>query len=181
MDEVNKTTTDGSFSADSSGCACCGGAGCSNDNCACHNKKECSCQEKAQKINELENNWKRAIADYKNLERRFNEDRDSLVKFSNFVLIERIIPVLDNLETLCGHLKDQALIMITKELSSVLKDEGVEEIEAQGKYFDPHSMEASEVVEDEEDNKVVKVVLKGYRLHDRVLRPARVIVGKKKS
>ncbi|OGC50533.1 nucleotide exchange factor GrpE [candidate division WWE3 bacterium RIFCSPHIGHO2_01_FULL_40_23] len=133
--------------------------------------------EKDLKVKELEESWKRALADYKNLERRFNEEKEAVVAFSNFILLERLIPVLDNLENLCEHLSDQGLALITKQLSDIIKDEGAEEIEALGKDFDPSSMEASEIVEGE-DNKVIEVVLKGYKIRDKVIRPARVKVGK---
>ena len=59
-------------------------------------------EEKDQRIAELEENWKRALADYKNLERRVTEEKDVLIKFANFVFIERLIPVLDNLENAQG-------------------------------------------------------------------------------
>ncbi len=134
---------------------------------------------KAIRIEELEASWKRAVADYKNLERRFSEEKDLIVKFSNAVLLERLIPVLDNLEATSLHLKDQALAMSLKEFYTVLKDGGIEEIKAEGEEFDPLCMEASELVEGEE-NRVVKVVLKGYKFFDRILRPSRVVVGKKK-
>ena len=130
------------------------------------------------KIEELTNNWKRALADYKNLERRCNEEKEVLVRFANLVLLERLIPVLDNLESLKNHLEDKGLEMILLQFRTLLKDEGVEEISCEGAEFDPLLMEASEIVAGEE-NKVVEVVLKGYKLQDRVLRPARVKVGKK--
>lgn len=134
---------------------------------------------KDQKIRDLESNWRRALADYKNLERRVNEERASVMAFSNLLLLERLIPVLDNLENLCAHLKDQGLDIITKELRNLIMDEGVEEIKALDASFDPTTMEASEVVEGE-DGKVMEVVNKGYKLQDKVIRPARVKVGKKK-
>lgn len=136
--------------------------------------------DKDQKIQELEANWKRAVADYKNLERRCAEDKDAIVKFSNFVLLERLVPVLDNLETLKRHLDDKGLEIVLKQLSDLIKDAGVEEIACVGEEFDPYLMEASEVIEGA-DNKVMDVVVKGYKYYDKVLRPARVRVGKRKE
>lgn len=135
--------------------------------------------ERDAKIVELTESWKRAIADYKNLERRCNEEKDAVVKFSNLVLLERLIPVLDNLENLMSHLNDKGLEITVKQLRDLIRDEGVEDINAVGETFDPMFMEATEIVEGE-DGKVVEVVHKGYKLNDRVLRPARVKVGKKK-
>lgn len=130
------------------------------------------------KIEELTNAWKRALADYKNLERRCGEERGAIIKFANFVLLERLVPVFDNLENLSTHINDKGLEIITKQLADILKDEGIEEIKAVGENFDPMFMEAIEAVEGEE-NKVVEVVLKGFKLQEKVLRPARVKVGKK--
>ncbi len=163
-----------------SDCSCGGNCGCGNNDQGSEEKVCKDCKNREQKIADLENNWRRAVADYKNLERRVTEEKETLIKFSNSVLLERIIPVLDNLETLCEHMKDQGLQMITKQLREVIRDEGVEEIDAVGKDFDAHTMEASEVVEHEQDNKVVKIVVKGYMLSGRVLRPSRVIVGKRR-
>src|SRR3989344_8337589 len=70
-------------------------------------KQSDASDSKDVRIKELEESWKRALADYKNLERRFNEEKEMLVAFSNLVLLERLIPVLDNLENLCEHLSDQ--------------------------------------------------------------------------
>jgi len=136
--------------------------------------------EKDQSIAELEENWKRALADYKNLERRVSEEKDVLIKFANFVFIERLIPVLDNLETLATHVKDGGLTLIVKQLTDLLKDDGVEEVRVLGEEFDPSEMEASETVEGD-DGKVVEVVRKGYKMQDKILRPARVKVGKRKE
>ncbi|MEK7595575.1 MAG: nucleotide exchange factor GrpE [Patescibacteria group bacterium] len=136
--------------------------------------------EKDLKIEELETCWKRALADYKNLERRFSEEREVIVKFSNALLLERLLPILDNLESVCSHLTDTGLEMTAKEFRTILKDAGVEEILVEGGTFNPELMEATEIVEGEED-KVVKVILKGFKFFDKVLRPARVIVSKNKG
>lgn len=134
--------------------------------------------EENVKIEELTNAWKRALADYKNLERRCGEEKEAIIKFSNFILLEKLIPVLDNLESLSAHINDKGLEIITKQLTTILTDEGVEEIKAMGEDFNPMFMEASEMVEGEE-NKVIEVVLKGFKLQEKILRPARVKVGKK--
>ncbi len=141
------------------------------------NIKDQKVDERDEKIKELEESWKRALADYKNLERRFNEEKEVLVAFSNLVLLERLVPILDNLESLVGHIKDAGLEITIKELKDLISDEGVEEISAVGKEFDPLVMEALEIV-DGEENKVIEVVQKGYKMNDKVLRPARVKVGK---
>jgi len=133
-----------------------------------------------EKILELENNWKRALADYKNLQKRFDEEKVSIVQFANLVLISRLVSVLDNLEMVCDHLDDVGLKLTYKEFSQILLDEGLTEISAEGKQFDSHSMEAIEIVDGEKD-KVIKVTQKGYMLKGKILRPARVKVGKVKE
>jgi molecular chaperone GrpE len=140
--DLNQTNASDMGNSDNQGgCSCGGDCGCesnSNSHEGCTN-----CKDKEQKIADLENSWRRAVADYKNLERRVTEEKETLIKFSNSVLLERIIPVLDNLETLCDHMKDQGLQMITKQLRDVIKDEGVEEIDALGKDFEKRCQRTS--------------------------------------
>lgn len=130
---------------------------------------------------ELENQLKRALADYQNLERRVTEERQLLGQLSAVLLIEKFLPVLDNLESAQKHLNDEGLEIVIKQFKDILAQEGVEEIEAEGAAFDPHLHEAAEVQEGQDDNTVVKVLAKGYKLNDKVLRPARVVVEKKSA
>ncbi len=136
-------------------------------------------EKKDSKHEELENQLRRTLADYQNLERRVSEERQLLGKLSTALLIEKILPVLDNLENAQKHLNDSGLELVVKQFKDVLATEGVEEIEAEGQEFDPNLHEAIEAEEGEEDNKVTKVVAKGYKIEDRVIRPARVVVSKK--
>lgn len=129
-----------------------------------------------KKTEELQNNWKRALADYKNLEKRVKEDKKSWIFFANEELIKRLLPIVDNLERLEKHFKDRGVELIVKELHDVLKGSGVEEIKTDGCDFDPMKMEAMDMHEGEK-NKVVETVLKGYLLRDKLIRPAVVKVG----
>lgn len=135
-------------------------------------------QKLDQEIEELTSCWKRALADYQNLERRIEKERADFVQFSNKGLIQKILPVLDNLERAGGHLNDQGLDLAIKEFKRVLSEEGLEEIEALGLKYDPTEMEAVEVADGEESGKVVEVLQKGYRLKDRIVRPSKVKVIK---
>lgn len=128
---------------------------------------------------ELENQLKRALADYQNLERRVEEERKLLSQLSAALLIEKLLPVLDNLENAQEHISDEGLDMIIKQFKNILISEGVTEIEAAGLQFDPKLHEATEVVEGENDNTVVKVERKGYKINDKVIRPAQVVVERK--
>jgi molecular chaperone GrpE len=129
-----------------------------------------------EKNKELEGQLKRALADYQNLERRVEEERRLLSSLSSAVLIEKFLPVLDNLENAQKHLNDEGLEMVIKQFTSVLEEEGVTEIEAIGTQFDPNLHEATEVVEGAKDNQVVKILRKGYKINDRVIRPVQVSV-----
>ena len=129
---------------------------------------------------ELENNWKRALADYRNLEKRVAEEREMFFTFANSSLVLRILPILDNLESLVKHVDDEGLKMTIKDFKRILDEEGVKEIEAEGKDFDAELMEAIEKVEGAKD-KVVEVLQKGYTMKEKILRPARVKVGSGKE
>ena len=134
----------------------------------------------AIKPQELEDQLKRALADYQNLEKRVEEERKLLSKLSASLLIEKLLPVLDNLEKAQVHLKDDGLEIVIKQFKEILTGEGVEEIAAEGAQFNPHYHEAIETKQGEHDNVVVKVLTKGYKIEDTIIRPAKVIVSKKK-
>jgi molecular chaperone GrpE len=136
--------------------------------------------ENSAEIDELTNNWKRALADYKNLEKRVAEDRLEVVRFANRTLILKLLAVFDNLEVLQKHSEDEGIEMILKEFRQILNDEDLQEIEAEGKKFDEAEMEAVELV-DGKEGKVMEVTQKGYKLHKKVIRPAQVKVGQSKK
>lgn len=129
-----------------------------------------------KKIKDLENKWKRALADYANLEKRINKEKEVFVKFSNAQLLQSLLPVLDDLERAEQHLKDQGLNLAISKFKEVLQKENLEEIKAQGEEFNPGLMEATEIIEGPK-NRVVEVVNKGYLFNNKVLRVAKVKVG----
>jgi len=113
-----------------------------------------------------------------------------LVKFANASLIGKILPVLDDLEraiaTIPANQRSvgwvEGVKLIDRKLRSVLEQEGVAPIDALGKEFDPHVHEAVMREEGEGDTDVVVEELqKGYRLHDRVIRPTMAKVGRRRS
>lgn len=129
-----------------------------------------------QQLNQMENNWKRALADYQNLVRRTQQQQQLLSQLACITLIERVLPVLDHLKLASQHLKDAGLDMIVKQLNEALAAENVEEIIAANQSFDPVTMEATEQINGEK-NKVIEIVTAGYRIGDRIIRPAKVKVG----
>ena len=129
---------------------------------------------------DLEHQLKRALADYQNLERRIDEERRLLSHLSSALVIEKLLPVLDNLESAQKHLKDEGLEIVTKQFKEVLVSEGVEEIVSEGSLFDPNLHEAVEILGSDKEGIVLKVLRKGYKINDKVLRPAQVAVGRGK-
>lgn len=132
--------------------------------------------ELKNQIEVLNNNWKRALADYQNLERRCDKERAEFLEYANGSLILRILFVLDHLEKVQEYLKDGGLELAVKELKKVLTEEGLEEIETEGKVFNPQEMEAIETVGGGEAGMVAEVLTKGYYLRKKVIRPAKVKV-----
>lgn len=140
--------------------------------------RELSELSKLKKRNEeLENQVKRVLADYQNLEKRVREERINWIKTANKELLLRLLPVLDTLILAGQHVQNQGLQLSIQQFLGVLKNEGVERIETVGKEFDPKLMECVDTVEGEE-GKVVEEVRAGYTLNDQVIRPAQVRVGR---
>ncbi len=137
--------------------------------------------ELEKKISELTEHWKRALADYQNLEKRHEREKAEFVEYANSTLILKLVAVLDHLERAQAHLKDDGLDLAIKEFQKVLAEEGLQEIEVLGKEFDPREMEAVGVVAGENNNQIAEVVNKGYSLKGRIVRPARVKVFKKED
>lgn len=128
------------------------------------------------KCEEMENKYKRALADYTNLQRRSEEEKEKFVKFANEVLIKNVLEILDDLEQSQKHIQDEGLDKVVDKFKKFLTDQGVEEIPAEGEKFNPELHEAIESVEGEEA-KVIKVHRKGYKFFSKPLRPALVAVG----
>jgi molecular chaperone GrpE len=133
----------------------------------------------------------RTTADFDNFRKRAARERQDAVKFANESLLQKLIPVLDNFDmaTAAGaDSKDEAVRslqagvnMILSQLRNVLTDAGLEEIDATGKTFDPNFHEAvsQQETRDAPEGQVVQQLRKGYKLRERLLRPASVIVAKK--
>jgi len=136
--------------------------------------------KKSSRAHRMENNLKRALADYANLEKRVKREKQIFVKLANAVLIEKLLAVLDDLERAEKHLKDKGLSMAIDQLRVILFGEGVEEIKSLGEKFDAQLMDCVEVVKGPKD-KVMAIVNKGYKLNDHVLRPTKVKIGSTKN
>lgn len=131
------------------------------------------------KIEELTNNWKRALADYQNLEKNFNQQRQTLALYIKKDILIKFLPILESLEKAESHLKDQGLELAIKQFKDLLKSEGLEELDILNKDFDPNTSECIDTEKGDKDNLVTKILTKGYKLFDKVILPAKVIVSKK--
>ena len=128
--------------------------------------------------------WKRAAADFDNYKKRAARERVEYVTLANERLVKELLPILDDLERALAAVGEhqeatveEGVRLVHRSLASLLERNGVEEISTEGQ-FDPHVHEAllSQPSEAEEGS-VIDVVQKGYRLGDRVVRPARVVVA----
>lgn len=135
--------------------------------------------------------WKRAVADFENYKKREAETKKELIAFSNMNLILEILPVVDNFQASTEHVpEDQkndswvtGIMHIQRQLENILSENGVKEIDIkEGDKFDPQIMEAISDIkprnkcESANKNKVKKVLQKGYKINNKVIRAARVIV-----
>lgn len=135
--------------------------------------------KKTTEHKELEEKYLRAMADYQNLEKRVDREKDNFIKFANSILILKMLPILDNLQRAGSHLKDEGVDLVIKQFKEALNSEGVTEINSSGTAFDPVLHEAVEKVSGEDDQ-VIDIVESGYKMGEKVIRPAKVTVGGKK-
>lgn len=161
--------------------------------------------EKTESLEEIKNKadeylagWQRARADYENLLKEIAREKIKVINFANEDLLLGILPIIDNFEyalkhkpdtdKMTGEEKEQISHWITgveniyKQFLDILSSYNLKKIEM-GKDFDARIMEAIENrdVDGKKDNEVIEVVVSGYELNDKVIRPAKVIVNKKKE
>jgi molecular chaperone GrpE len=130
-----------------------------------------------QQIEESENKYRRALADYQNLQKRTQEEKGEWIRSANKELILRILTVLDTLMLAYHHTQDKNIQVSVQQFLDVLKSEGVTKIETVGQKFDPNTMEAIATDEGEE-GKVLEELRLGFMMYDKLLRAAQVKVGK---
>ncbi len=138
-------------------------------------------QEALQRNEELLNRLKYLQADFENYRKRASREGEALVRLANEALVARLLPILDDFDAALAHLNGEAskgMRMVYENLRTALQTVGLEEIAAEGQAFDPYVHDCVQQVEDSDlkDGVVKEVVRKGYRLQDRILRPAQVIV-----
>ncbi len=143
-------------------------------------------EEKAKSEENLKQ-WQRSLADFINYKRRVEQERADQSRSANTSLIMKLLPVVDDLDRAFAGVPQElrrftwldGITLIDRKLRSVLEQEGVAPIEALGKDFDPALHEAVMFEEgaDPHRGKVVAELQKGYKLHERVIRPTLVKVG----
>ena len=130
----------------------------------------------------------RAQADFQNYKRRTEQERERTTKDANADLLRQLLPALDDLERALGqvpadladHTWTQGVSLVGQKLQRTLEQQGLTRVGAEGEEFDPHVHEAVAYEEHPEygEGQVAQVYRPGYRLHERVLRPAQVIVAR---
>jgi molecular chaperone GrpE len=132
--------------------------------------------------------WQRAQADFINYRKRSEREKEDLGRYANSELILKLLPALDDLERALAAIPPrqaklnwaEGVRLIERKLRTILESEGLSQIEALGEPFDPHYHEA--VMQGiGKEGTVIEEVQKGYKLHDRVIRPSRVVVGSGKE
>lgn len=136
-----------------------------------------------ERAEDFENKYLRAHAEMQNIQRRANEERQQLQRYRSQDLAKAILPSIDNLERalavegLTDDVK-KGLEMVQESLIHALKEEGIEEIPADRDFDHNYHMAIQTVPADDEHpaDTIAQVFQKGYKLHDRILRPAMVVV-----
>ncbi len=149
-------------------------------------KLEEELKSKDQEIENLNDSFLRLQADFMNYKKRAEKDKIDTVAYANEDLICDILPVIDNLERALKTSEDgessfwEGTKLIHDQLVKILVDNGLEEIEALGKDFDPnyHHAALMEESEDKDEGVILEVFQKGYMLKDKVIRPSMVKVAK---
>jgi len=132
----------------------------------------------------------RSAADLDNYRKRMTREKEEAIRYANTSFLERLIPILDNFKLGLQAAKAgggqsailDGMTMVFKQLEDFLSSSGVETIEAGGQVFDPnlHEAIAQEQSAEFDEGVVIRQLRKGYRLKDRLIRPANVVVSKGK-
>ncbi len=150
-------------------------------------------EELKQRAARADENWERLVrttADFDNYKKRAARERQEAIKFANESLLEKLVPVLDTFDMALAAAENSktetvqslqtGIRMVYQQLQTALKAAGLDEVNATGQPFDPNLHEAVSQQEtaDVPEGHVVQQLRKGYKLHNRLLRPASVVVAK---
>ncbi len=147
-------------------------------------------EEKTKEAAENFDKWLRLRAEFENFKKRVQREKADLMKFGSENLLKAMLPALDNLARAIDHGKNapendsllEGVEITHKQFLNILEKFGVKPIQAAGEIFNPEQHEAIAQEESEQEpNRVIEEVERGYLFHDRLLRPAKVIVSKAKT
>lgn len=146
-----------------------------------HNSIEAQPIVTKKDVTDWEEKYKRVLADYHNLEQRTQTERTQLIKMANRWLIESLLEPLDFMKLATAHTKDSGIQMVVQKFNQALEEYGLTQVVVkEGSAFDEKTMEAIGT-EPGKEGVVVKVSSSGYKLHELVIRHAKVIVGNGES
>ena len=145
--------------------------------------------EKDKRIDELEERLQKLYADYDNFRKRKEAEAESAKKYAAEKIVSELLPIVDNFERAVDasaktknydSLKE-GVVMIHRQIWEILGKVGLSAIDSIGNIFDPalHQAVFCEKKDDLDEDVVIAELLKGYKLHDKVIRPSMVIVNKK--
>jgi molecular chaperone GrpE len=145
--------------------------------------------EKDKLIEEQKNKYLRALADLDNYKKRVNLEKDELIRYSNELLVKELLPAIDGFAKALDFAKKtdsedivKGIALIKKQIEDAVSKFGVKKIEAVGKPYDPSLHEAILMKESEKaPGMILEEMQKGYTMHERLIRPAMVIVSKPHS
>ncbi|MEJ6400714.1 nucleotide exchange factor GrpE [Nicoliella lavandulae] len=142
-----------------------------------------------RQLDDMEDKYLRAAAELKNVQNRAKKEQATLLRYDGQKLATNILPIVDNLnralqvkvDDKSGQQLKQGVEMVAKHLEKALSDSNIEVLDVDGKEFDPNFCQAVQTVPADNDHPtdhVVEVLQNGYKLADRVIRPAMVVVAK---
>ncbi|MDP3741185.1 MAG: nucleotide exchange factor GrpE [bacterium] len=144
-------------------------------------------EEYKRKADEYLNAWKRTAADFENYKKRREKEDSELARFMQEVTVIKILPTLESLEQALRHTPfderftkwSDGVVKIVKLLDATLLEIGVEKIKTVGEKFDPTLHEAVETKDSESESGIIlEEVQSGYKLNNKLIRPAKVRVAK---
>jgi molecular chaperone GrpE len=145
-------------------------------------------EEARREADENRTGWQRTAADFSNFRRRTEQDRQANLGLANEALLAKLLAIVDDFDRAIAQMPPElrsvswveGIVAIDRKLRQLLDSEGLTPIEAQGQPFDPHEHEAvlQEETESVPEGTVTQELQRGYRLRDRILRPALVAVAK---
>jgi len=146
-------------------------------------------EEEIKKYKELGeerlNDFKYLQADFDNYRKRFEKEKEQIIQLANENLVQELIIILDDLESSVNQIKNEedkkGVELLYKKFMKLLENKGLKQIQALGKKFDPnfHEVLCKENKENEDEDKIIEEIQKGYILNSKVIRTSKVKISKK--